>query len=99
MYCLLGTLSSCVSLAHLCVIRIRSIRFELSPLIPSLYGYRFTWYAVLGSGHDPGTDESKSTKHLYDGTIEHWDVFKMHNKSNLHQKGLWRVVKEGPQQA
>ena len=42
MYCLLGTLSSCVSLAHPCVIRIRSIRFELSPLIPLLYGYRFT---------------------------------------------------------
>ena len=54
---------------------------------------------VRGSGHDPGTDESKSNKHLYDGTIEHWDVFKMHIKSNLHQKGLWRVVKEGPQQA
>ena len=54
---------------------------------------------VRGSGHDPGTDESKSNKHLYDGTIEHWDVFKMYIKSNLHQKGLWRVVKEGPQQA
>ena len=53
---------------------------------------------VRGSGHDPVTSESKSTKVLYDGTIEHWDAFKMHIRSSLHQKGLWRVVKEGPQQ-
>ena len=53
---------------------------------------------VRGSGHDPVTSESKSTKVLYDGTIERWDAFKMHIRSSLHQKGLWLVVKEGPQQ-
>ena len=53
---------------------------------------------VRGSGHDPVTSESKSTKVLYDGTIERWDAFKMHIRSNLHQKGLWQVVKEGPKQ-
>ena len=53
---------------------------------------------VRGSGHEPVTSESKSTKVLYDGTIERWDAFKMHIRSNLHQKGLWQVVKEGPKQ-
>ena len=53
---------------------------------------------VRGSGHEPVTSESKSTKVLYDGTIERWDAFKMHIRSSLHQKGLWLVVKEGPQQ-
>ena len=51
---------------------------------------------VRGSGYDPGTDESKS-KHLYDGTIHRWDVSKMQIKSTLFQKGLWNVVKNGPQ--
>ena len=49
---------------------------------------------VRGSGHDPVTSESKRS--LYNGTIEQWDSCKLHIRSSLHQKGLWRVVKEGP---
>ena len=49
---------------------------------------------VRGSGHDPVTSESK--RFLYNGTIEQWDACKMHIRSILHQKGLWRVTKEGP---
>jgi len=51
---------------------------------------------VRGSGYEPGTDEPRS-KHLYDGTIHRWDVSKMQIKSTLFQKGLWNVVKNGPQ--
>ena len=49
---------------------------------------------VRGSGHDPVTSETK--RFLYNGTIEQWDACKMHIRSVLHQKGLWRVTKEGP---
>ena len=53
---------------------------------------------VRGSGQDPETNESNKTKFLYDGTIEQWDVGKITIKSTLYQKGLWDVVKHGPQQ-
>ena len=46
---------------------------------------------VRGSGHDPVTSESKSTKVLYDRTIERWEWDKYLSERGVEKKNWSRA--------